>query len=36
MSYWDNLRHTLVSPKTDSLSIKVLYYFDRLPGLFRR
>lgn len=36
MSYWDNLRHTLVSPKTDSLSVKVLYYFDRLPRLFRR
>jgi len=36
MSYWDNLRNSLVSPKTDSLSIKVLYYFDGLPGLFRR
>ena len=36
ISYVDNLRNTLVSPKTNSLSIKVLYYFDGLPGLFRR
>ncbi len=28
--YWDNLRNTLDSPQINSLSIKVLYYFDRL------
>lgn len=36
ISYWDNLCNTLASPKTDSLSIKILYYFDGLPGLLRR
>lgn len=36
ISYWDNLHNTLVSSKTNSLSIKILYYFDGLFGLFRR
>lgn len=28
--YWDNLRNSLDSPQINSLSIKILYYFDRL------
>ncbi len=35
-TYWDNLGNILDSNKTNSLSIKVLYYFDGLFGLFRR
>jgi hypothetical protein len=30
--YWDNLRNSLDSPQINSLSIKILYYFD---GLFK-
>lgn len=35
LSYWDNLRGTLVAPQTNSFSIKVIYYLDYkrvLPG----
>jgi len=35
-TYWGNLGDTLDSPKTNSLSIKILYYFDGFFGLFRR
>jgi len=28
--YWENLRNTLESPQINSLSLKILYYFDRL------
>jgi len=30
--YWENLRNTLVSPQINSLSFKIVYYFD---GLFK-
>jgi len=35
LSYWDNLHGTLISPQTNSFSIKVIYYLDYkrvLPG----
>lgn len=35
LSYWDNLQGTLVSPQTNSFSVKVIYYLDYkrvLPG----
>ncbi|MFA6128094.1 MAG: DUF5916 domain-containing protein [Bacteroidales bacterium] len=35
LSYWENLQGTLVSPQTNSFSVKVIYYFDYkrvLPG----
>jgi hypothetical protein len=35
MSYWENLRGTLISPQTNSFSVKVIYYLDYkrvLPG----
>ena len=28
LSYWDNLQGTLISPQTNSFSIKVIYYLD--------
>ncbi len=35
LSYWENLRGTLISPQTNSFSLKVIYYLDYkrvLPG----
>lgn len=35
LSYWDNLQGTLISPQTNSFSLKVIYYLDYkrvLPG----